>query len=178
MSKTLEEYRQEFERSTNRSMSLPIAGMIVWLGISVASILLPERSALLILLFGSGTIFPIGLMIAKLRREDLMSNQNPLAKLMGLCVLMVNLLWLVHIPLVMYAPQFVPLSVGIGLGLHWIVYGWIIRHPLGLIHAVGRSVLIVLVWFLFPEQRILMVSAVVVLMYLFTLYQMQTRQVV
>jgi uncharacterized membrane protein YqjE len=42
---------------------------------------------------------------------------------------------------------------------------------------VGRSLLILLVWVLFPEQRILMVSAAVVLMYLVTLYQMQTRKI-
>ena len=73
---------------------------------------------------------------------------------MGLSVLMVNLLWALHIPLFLYAPEFLPLSVGIGLGLHWIVYSWIIQHPVGLIHAILRTVLVLLAWFIFPESRL------------------------
>lgn len=42
---------------------------------------------------------------------------------------MVNLLWAVHIPLFIYVPEFVPLSLGISLGLHSIIYSWIVQHP-------------------------------------------------
>ncbi|WP_376712343.1 DUF7010 family protein, partial [Acinetobacter baumannii] len=54
--------------------------------------------------------------IAKLRGERLLESTNPLAKLMGVCVMMVNLLWALHIPLLLQAPQFIPLSLGIALG--------------------------------------------------------------
>ncbi|HEX7028238.1 MAG TPA: hypothetical protein VF268_13440, partial [Gammaproteobacteria bacterium] len=135
---TLEEIRKDFEASSNRAASMPIAGMIVWLLVGVASTQFSERTGLLILLFGTGAIFPIALLIAKFRHENLVASKNPLARLIGLCILMVNLLWALHIPLFLYAPAFVPMSVGIGLGLHWIVYSWIIQNPLGIVHAVLR----------------------------------------
>lgn len=174
---TLEELRADFEESSKRSLSMPIAGAIYWFVIAVLSTLVSERMGLLVLLFGSGLIFPIALAISKITKEKVFSAQNPLGKLMGFSVLMVNLLWAVHIPLFLYAPEFITLSVGIGLGLHWIVYSWIIQHPLGLIHAVLRTGLILLAWFLFPESRLLAIGLAIVFVYSLSIFQMATRQI-
>ena len=174
---TLDEYRKEFEKSSNRSVSMPIAGTIIWGLVGFLSTQFNENISIYILLFATGGIFPIALMIAKFRKENLVSSSNPLAKLMGLCILMVNLLWVVHIPLLLNAPEFVPLSLGVGLGLHWIVYSWIVNHPVGLIHAILRSILIVAAWYLFPDNSILAISCVIVLTYLISIYQMLTRDI-
>ena len=173
----LDDYRREFEQAANRSVSLPIAGTIVWITIGMLSTQLSERLGVLVLLFGSGVIFPIGLLIARLRDEVVVSSSNPLAKLMGLCVLMVNLLWAVHIPLYLYAPEFVPLSLGVALGLHWVVYSWIVGHPVGIQHAVLRTALVVAAWAAFPDNRLLAVSAVIALVYVVSISQMLTRPI-
>ena len=174
---TLDELRVDFERVSQRSLSMPVAGAIFWLVVALISTQVPERLGLLILLFGSGTIFPMAILISKITKEDVFSSNNPLSKLMGSSVLMVNLLWAVHIPLFLYAPELLTLSVGIGLGIHWVVYSWIIQHPLGYIHAILRTALVVCVWFLFPESRILAVGLAIVSVYCLSLYQMVNRQV-
>jgi len=173
----LDGYRKDFERSANRSVSLPIAGAIVWLAVGLLSTQLSERTGVLVLIFASGSIFPLGLFIARLRGESLVSSVNPLAKLMGLCVLMVNLLWAVHIPLFLYAPEFVPLSLGIGLGLHWIVYSWIVQHPVGMQHAILRTFLVVAVWTVFPDTRLLAISVAIALVYAITIWKMLNRPI-
>ncbi len=173
----LDEYRKEFELSTNRSISMPIAGAIIWLAVALLSTQFNERNGILILLFGSGAIFPIALLVTLIRKEFLLLSYNPLAKLMASSVLMVNLLWAVHIPLFIYAPTFVPLSLGIGLGLHWIVYSWIIQHPLGLFHAVLRTLLVLLAWFIFPEQRLLVIGLVITGVYCLSIWQMLNRSI-
>jgi hypothetical protein len=129
------------------------------------------------MLFGTGLIFPIALLIGKLRHEDLTGRSNPLSRLMGMCVLMVNLLWAVHLPLMVYAPQFFPLSLGIGLGIHWIVYSWIIQHPVGLIHALLRTALIVTVWSVLPGARMVAIPLVIVFCYLIALVWMARRPI-
>lgn len=172
---TLDQLRAEFERSTNRSMSMPLAGLLVWLLVGAAALLLPFRQALLLLIVATGLIFPLALGIARWRGEQLVSSTNPLARLMGQCIVMVNLLWAVHVPLLLQAPAFVPLSLGIALGLHWVVYSWIIQHPLGLVHAVLRTLLVAAAWWLVPDHRITAVAAAVVLAYGLSLVQMQTR---
>ena len=116
-----------------------------------------------------------------------MTSINSFSKLMGLCVLMcayvyswvlmVNLLWGIHVPLVLHAPEFVTLSLGIGLGLHWIVVSWIINHPFGMIHSVLRILLIVFAWYTFPETRFFAVSIAIVLAYSLSLFQMFTRKI-
>ncbi len=154
---------------------MPIAGAIVWLIVATVSTQVSERSGVLILIFGTGAIFPIALLIARVRGEALITSQNPLAKLMGLCILMVNLLWAVHIPLFLYAPGFVPLSLGIGLGLHWVVFSWIVQHPVGIIHAVLRTILVVLAWFVFPEHRLLAIGLLIVSVYAISIGQLLNR---
>jgi len=173
----LDEIREDFERRAKRSLSLPIAGAIVWTVIGILGLFLPDRIALYALLFLTGAIFPVALGIAAVRGEQLLSSTNPLAKLMGACVFMVNLLWALHIPLLFRAPVFVPLSVGIGLGLHWVVYSWIIRHPIGYQHAVIRTVALLVAWWMFPANVVTACAVAVVLAYLYAIYGMATRPI-
>jgi hypothetical protein len=174
---TLDNYRKDFELATNRSISMPLAGALVWLFVGLVSVKFDFKLSIYLLLFATGAILPIALIIARCRKEALLASTNPLSKLMGLCVLMVNLLWGVHFPLVFLAPEFVPLSLGIGLGLHWVVYSWVIGHPLGIIHAILRTFLVVAAWYFFPESRIFAVSLAVVLAYFISLIQMLTRKI-
>lgn len=174
---TLEALRADFEMRSKGSLSLPIAGAIVWTVVAVLGAILQPRAAVFALVFATGAIFPIALVVAKARGEQLIERVNPLAKLMGVCVLMVNLLWALHVPLLLTAPQFVPLSLGVGLGLHWMVYSWIIGHPLGYRHAIARTLGLVVVWFAFPEHRVTACALVVVAAYLLTLTEMWSRLV-
>lgn len=174
-----EQLRAEFEQTSHRAVSFPIAGAIVWCVIGIASLCLSNYHSILFMLFASGAIFPLALLVAKFRKEDVMSSENPFSKLLAFGVLMVNLLWAVHVPLMMKAPQFVPLSVGIGLGLHWVIYSWIVQHPVGLIHSISRTVLCVLVWlFLPPEQLLTGIATVIVVCYAVSIYTMLTRKVI
>lgn len=172
---TLSQLRADFDERSKCALSMPLAGLAVWAVIGVLGMLLPSKSAILALAFGTGAIFPLALAIARLRSEQLLENDNPLARLMGASVLMVNLLWALHIPLLMSAPQFVPLSLGVALGLHWIVYSWIIAHPLGVRHAILRTAGLVAVWFVFPGHLVTASALVVVVAYAFTLLEMRGR---
>lgn len=51
----------------------------------------------------------------------------------------------------MPAPHFVPLSLGMGLGMHWITRRWSVGHPLGVQHAVARRLGPVGAWLVFPR---------------------------
>jgi hypothetical protein len=174
---SLEVIRADFEMRTNRAMSLPMAGLLVWSAIAVLGLALPPKQSVFALVWGTGAIFPIGLLIARFRGEELISNKNLLAGLMGACVLMVNLLWALHIPLLVKAPTFVPLSVGVGLGMHWVVYSWIVRHPLGYIHAVIRTLGLLCAWVLVPTNPVTACALVICTVYGLTLYLMATREI-
>ncbi|MCY7294743.1 hypothetical protein HJG39_04770 [Alteromonas sp. a30] len=174
----LDQLRADFEKTSNRAVSFPIAGALVWFIIGIVSTQLSTYYGLLFMLFASGAIFPLALLVAKIRKENVMASENPLSKLLALGVLMVNLLWAVHVPLMMKAPIFVPLSVGIGLGLHWIIYSWIVLHPVGIIHAISRTVSCVLVWLIVPKEHLLTgIASVIVICYALSIYIMLTREI-
>jgi hypothetical protein len=177
MNETLSELRLNYEQATNRSLSMPLAGACVWLVIAACGCVLPENRATVVMLFGTGMIFPIALLIGKVRHESMTDRLNPLSRLMGISVLMVNLLWAVHLPLLFGSPRFFPLSLGVGLGIHWIIYSWIIQHPVGIIHALLRTGLVVTAWSVFPTYRIIAVSVVIVIVYLFSLIVMARRTI-
>ncbi len=167
--------RADFEREAGRSLSLPIAGGIVWTIAGIAAMFLPQQIATYVLLFGSGAIFPIGLAVAKLLGENPIANNNPLSRLMGLCVLMVNLLWALHLTLLFEDASYFPLSLGIGLGLHWVVFSWIIGHSVGTIHAVLRTLLATALWWLLPVHPISAVALGVVIAYSYSIFTLSRR---
>lgn len=176
MDAMLPELRADFDAQAGRSLALPLAGMIVWAVIGVAALFMEPRIATFALIVGTGAIFPIGILLAKMLGERLLNNTNPLAKLMAMCVLMVNLLWAVHITLLYVAPQLISLTLGIGLGLHWIVFSWIIGNPAGTVHAIARTVLVTAAWWLVPDHRVSAVAVAVVLSYVYSLVALRTRQ--
>lgn len=171
----LAELRRHFDHHAGRSLALPAAGAVVWTIIAVAGLVLPERTSHFVLLFGTGATFPLGLAFAALLRERLVDNPSPLAGLMGRSVLMVNLLWAAHLTLFALEPAFVPLTLAIGLGLHWVVFGWVIGHPMGLVHAVLRTALVTAAWWAFPEARIGAVGAAVVVAYAYSIVVLARR---
>ena len=172
---TLQALRSDFDKRSKYSLSLPMAGLIVWFAIGTLGAFLPLKQAVLALMVLTGAIFPLALLIAKVRGEELLGNSNPLASLLALAVLMVNLLWAIHIPLFISLPSLVPVSIGIGLGLHWIVYSWIIQNPLGTIHAVGRAAGLALAWFFARDHIVTASSVVVCLAYSWSIVQMGRR---
>jgi hypothetical protein len=158
-------------------MSMPLAGALLWCAIAILGVVLPPRTAMFTLLSGTGAIFPLALIFAKIRNEELLSNKNEFAGLMRAGVFMVNLLWAVHIPLLFRVPSLVPLSMGIGLGLHWVVYSWVIQHPLGYVHVTLRTVGVFFAWLCFPTHSITACASVVVATYGVALWQMATRHI-
>ena len=62
-----------------------------------------------------------------------------------------------------------PLTMGILTGLMWPVFSWMIQHWIGYIHAVARTFLLLLCWYLYPEQRFVVLPLVVVAIYVVTL---------
>lgn len=177
MELTLSQLRQSFERRANRSMSMPLAGTVFWSVVLVLSFILPFKTALLVMLFGSGCIFPVALLFAKWRNEDMFMKGHMLGKLMFTGVLMANSLWVLHIILLFSQPQLVPFSLALALAIHWPLYGWLIQHKLGLQHLLMRAIGLFAAFLWLPLNSITAAALVTVICYLITLVQMQRRAV-
>ena len=71
---TTEAFRSAQRRllaKANGGVSLPVAGALYWLALGVAGFFLPERLWIFCAAFGSGLIFPLGLLLARPLRSNL-----------------------------------------------------------------------------------------------------------
>lgn len=169
--RSLEEQRLEF--SQGRFLAMPIAGTIAWTLIGIAGAFVPVGLASWILFICTGMIFMLGLLVARLTGEDLIGktrDNNEFDKLFFQSVLMSWLVFAIAIPFFMTDPTSLPFSVGILAGLMWIPFSWIIGHWVGTFHTFTRTALVTIAWFLFPDQRFVVIPLIIVVIYLVTIY--------
>lgn len=170
---TLDELRADFIRRRKGCLSLPITGCIVWSLAAITSFHAPLAKANLALIVCYFLLVPIAIGIARIRGEQIGGGaDNPLLRLAAFARLMVTLLWAVHLPLLLLAPTFFSLSIAVGYGIHWIVFSWTVGHPVGLVHAVLRTLLVASAWWLFPDVRVTAVAAAVTVAYMVSVWQL------
>lgn len=174
---TLRELRAEFGRS--RMIAMPIAGTIAWTLTGIAGAFLPLGLAAWALFIFTGMTFGIGVLIGPLVGEDLLGRKkknSELDNLFLLTILMSNLVWAIAIPFFLVEPTSLPLAVGILAGLMWVPLSWMIQHWIGLFHGIARTVLVLAAWYLFPAHRFVVIPAVIVFLYLISIYVLATRK--
>ena len=148
----LSELRRDFLATSTQSM--PIAGMLFWAVAAAASrVLTPEQLAYFVG-FGSGTVFPLGLLIDRLRGRPMLQGKssNPVVGGFLQCLTIVAMLW----PLVIIAavghPGLVVLGGAILMGIVWVPYGWAADDPVGMRHAVARTLLCYAAYIFLPPS--------------------------
>jgi ethanolamine transporter EutH len=158
---------------------MPIAGTIAWALIGVAGAALPVELAAWALFLGTGLIFALGLLVARVTGEDLLGKGKESPELDRLFMLTLSMAWLVFaiaIPFFLIEPTSLPLSVGILSGLMWVPFSWMIGHWVGLFHGIARTVLVLVTWYALPDQRFVAIPAVIVLIYLVTIFVLAKRR--
>jgi len=174
--RSLGELRADFLESS--TVSMPIAGMLFWIAATVASRFLDPKALAYFVGFGSGTVFPLGLIFDRLRgRTKLADNRSPITQLFLQSLAMVALMW----PLVILAgsvsPGLVVLGGNILMGLVWIPYGWAANDPVGLRHTLFRTIASYVMFVFVPAPfRLTMVCAVPVAAYFYSFMAMRKPQ--
>lgn len=169
--------RQDFLRGSSTSM--PIVGTLYWLAVLVCSFVMDANAVAYVVLIGSGLILPGGLLLDRIRGHHRTNPSNPANPLFGMFIrgtAVVVLLW----PLVIIAaqaarePTIIVLGGAVLMSLVWIPYGSAADDPVGMQHAVGRSVASYLAYLFAPDgYAIPAICAVVIASYLFTFLRMK-----
>jgi hypothetical protein len=173
---TLDEQHAAFMRAP--FLAMPIAGTIAWALIGVAGALLPLDLASWAIFIFTGSIFWLGVVIARFTGEDLLGRKtkgNFFDRIFMHAVLMAVLVYAIAIPFFFVEPESLPMSVGILAGLMWIPFSALIRHWVGLFHGIARTVLLVAAHYLFPDHRYVLIPAIVVAIYLVTIVVLVRR---
>ncbi len=174
--RSLDQQRDEFSR--RRFLAMPLAGSIAWVVAGVAGAYLAPLYAVWTLFIATGCIAYVGMLLSRFTGENFLDKSRPknaFDSLFMLTVLMSLLVYAIAIPFFLRDYTSLPLSVGILTGLMWLPVSWIIRHWIGIAHAVARTAVVVAAWYLFPAQRFVVIPAVIVVIYVFTMLVLETR---
>lgn len=161
--------RKEFFLKANGGISLPAAGVIYWLVIGIAGYFLPKETWTYVAFFASGTIFPLGMLLSKPLKANLMAD-SPLSGVAMPAMLAMFMSWPITIAVVYIDFELVPLTLAIGMALHWPVIGWMYNSKSCFMHAFARVVLVSAVWFVFPDVRFTLLPILVSVIYLVTIF--------
>lgn len=173
---SLETQWVQFARS--RFLAMPVAGTIAWTVVGIAGLFLRPPVCALVLFGATGSIFYLGLLVARFTGEDLLGKSRPgnlFDRLFLLTIAMACLVFAIAIPFFLVDPTSLPLTVGILTGIMWIPFSGLIRHWVGYFHGIVRTVLIVAAWYLFPTQRFVVIPAIIVAVYLVTIFVLAKR---
>lgn len=172
---SLEQRRDEFLAAS--TVSMPLAGLIVWSAIGVAALFVLDAVVGWMAIYAMAAILPLAFAIDKLRgRNPFAKDDNPVSTLFFQSIIGIGLLF----PLVIVAalaardPTIMVLGVAILAGVIWIPYGWGANDPVGLRHAISRAVgCYVAYWFAPDALKATAICAVVALAYLYSLMAMR-----
>lgn len=174
--RSLEEQREEYKK--NRFLAMPLAGTIAWAVAGIGSLFLSAQHTVWLLFIATGSIFYLGVLVARFTGEDLLGKKSPKNTFDALflqTVIMALLVFAIAIPFFMADYTSLPLTIGILTGLMWVPLSWAIQHWVGLFHGIARTVLVLGAWYAFPDHRFTAVPAVVVAIYLVTIVILEKR---
>ncbi|NHK28226.1 hypothetical protein FF098_009950 [Parvularcula flava] len=149
---------------------IPLAGATYWAVLGIAGYFLDLSTWSMIAFFGSGSIFPLALLYAKIFRNDFMKSRTAVGSVILPAMLSMLLFWAFIVVAAGEAPSMIPLILAVGMSIHWPVIGWSYgRTALFSAHAVLRAIVPTALWFLFPDERLTWLPLSVSAIYLATI---------
>ena len=175
--RTLEEQRIEF--SNRKFLATPLAGLLVWTLIGLSGLFLSKIIAVWTIFIGTGSIVYLGIFISKFTGENFLDKNKPKNEFDALFMFTVGeavLVYSIAIPFFLLDYSSLPMSVGILTGLMWLPLSWIIKHWVGIFHTLSRTIVVLALWYLLPEQRFVAIPFAIVAIYIITLIVLKKRR--
>lgn len=133
---------------------VPLAGMIYWGALAGAGHALDAASWLLAAELGSGLIFPLALLLARMFDCRFMGDRTAVSSVLLPAFIGMLLFWPMLVAALSVAPALAPLILAIGMSAHWPVVGWgYDRTALFSAHAIVRAGVVFVLWTWMPEGR-------------------------
>ncbi|WP_431107423.1 DUF7010 family protein [Winogradskyella poriferorum] len=174
---SLEEQRKAF--SKQKFLATPLSGLIAWLLVGISGLCFNDTITVWVLFIATGSIVYLALFISKFTGENFLDKTKPKNAFDGLfmfTVVQAVLVYAIAIPFFLTDYTSLPLSIGVLTGTMWLPFSWIIKHWVGIFHAVVRTLLIVALWYIFPESRFVAIPFAIVMIYVITMVILTRRK--
>jgi hypothetical protein len=166
---TLASERSALYARARGGVSAPAAGFLYWGGLALLGKVLPERGWMLAAFFGSGLIFPLAILLQRPLGADVLAKSPLSGAVFAALFSMLIGTWSITITAFLKAPALVPLTLAIGMALHWPVIGWMYgRTVLFSLHLIVRTAAVMAIWLLWPTERFTLLPTAVSAVYFVT----------
>jgi hypothetical protein len=115
--------------------------------------------------------------LSKLTGEDFLAkkDKNRFDQLFFLSVGQALLAYAIAIPVAVVRPDSAVFTVGMLTGFMWLPCAWLMGHWVPAFHAVARTLLILLAWWLAPTQGMVWVPVIILAMYAISITSLERR---
>ena len=158
--------RRRYSAESGGGVSLPVAGAIYWAGLAIAGAYMDATNWAYAAAAFSGAIFPLGILLQGVFKSPFMKAKSPLSGVTTAAIVAINLLWPIHMIVIWTAPQAAPLTLAIGMSLHWPIIGWGYASKVCMAHAIVRVAAVTAIFFLAPQYSLVGIPLVVSGLYL------------
>ena len=175
--RTLEEQKEEFKRA--KLLATPIAGLVAWFIVGIGGIFLSATGKVWLLFIATGSIVYLGMFVSKFTGENFLDKTKPKNTFDTLFLLTAGqaiLVYSIAIPFFLVDYSSLPLTVGILTGLMWLPLTWIIDHWVGVFHAISRTIIVLILWYLLPQHRFVAIPFAIVIIYILTIVILINRK--
>ena len=124
--KQYEELSRDLAVHSKRGLPMIVTGVGFWLVVGLIGNFLPEI-AVWAYIYGIGTIFPVGLLVARLMKVNMLAKHNPLSMMAGIVGGMQILFSPVLIFFVVHIGEWIPFAVCVLTGAHFLPFTIIYR---------------------------------------------------
>lgn len=172
LEKQLADYRKQ------RFLAMPLAGTLAWLITGICGLILPEQTMVWILFICTGMIVYMGMILSKWTGEDFMDrskSKNTYLNLFMQTVVMSLLVYAIAIPFFLQDHSSLPLSIGVLTGLMWVPMTWSLNHWIGMAHAFLRTLTVLVLWYVMPNDRFVAIPFAIVILYIVAIVIMEKR---
>ncbi|MGK0378607.1 MAG: hypothetical protein ACJA1Z_002422 [Patiriisocius sp.] len=131
------------------------------------------------LFIATGCIVYLALFVSKLIGKNFLDETKPKNEFDSLflsTMMQAVLIYSIVIPFFMIDRNTLPLTLGILTGTMWMSFSWVIKHWVGVFHAILRTILLVSLWYIFPDDRFVLIPFAIALVYIVTIIMLKNRK--
>ncbi|RUL50308.1 MULTISPECIES: hypothetical protein [Lysinibacillus] len=165
MTKTLEQLHSNISSESKKGFPILLSGSIIFLLFTFMPLLFPMSTVYLIWIFGLGAIFPFGIVLSKLFGINILSTKNPLGVLGGIIAAPQAFFIPVFIIVYMHIPEYLPFTIGLLGGSHFLPYMWIYKSKAYLFVTLGTCLSSLIIGGFFVDMAFTLVPLAICLVY-------------
>ncbi|MFJ8236150.1 DUF7010 family protein [Ureibacillus sp. NPDC094379] len=165
MTKELHQLQSDIMMQAKKGYPILLSGSIVFLLFTFLPLIFSMEKVYLIWIFGLGIIFPFGLLLSMLLKVNILAVGNPLGTLGGIVAAPQAFYIPVFIIVYMYIPAYLPFTIGLLGGSHFLPYMWIYRSKAYLFVTLGVCFSSLVIGGFFVNQAFIYVPLAICIVY-------------